>query len=108
LEIVFFAASLSGKMVREKIVRQTKPGCVARPGVLSVSRRNTLMTSDSDQEWAAQELEPLVAGGGNNVVFPTRVQISFKIRMSAAEIKLDLKLSSRIETTDLCWSWSVI
>lgn len=34
--------------------------------------------------------------------------ISFEIRMSAAEIKLDLKLSSRIETTDLCRSWSVI
>ena len=31
------------------------------------------------------------------------VQISFKISVSAAEIKLDLKLSSRIETTDLCF-----
>ena len=33
----------------------------------------------------------------------SRVQISFKISLSAAEIKLDLKMSSRIETTDLCF-----
>ena len=58
---LFLVVSLSGEMVREKIVRQTKPGGVARPGVFSVLRRNTLMTSYSDQEWATQEL-PLVAG----------------------------------------------
>lgn len=40
---------------------------------------------------------------GNNVMFPARVQISFKISLSAAEIKLDLKMSSQGETTDLCF-----
>lgn len=34
---------------------------VWRPTQGPVLRRNTLMTSYSDQEWAAQELEPLVA-----------------------------------------------
>ena len=33
----------------------------------------------------------------------SRVQISFKISLSAAEIKLDLKMSSQRETTDLCF-----
>lgn len=36
-------------------------------------------------------------------MFPARVQISFKISLSAAEIKLDLKMSSQGETTDLCF-----
>ena len=83
--------------------RLDKNSC--RPDVFSfwVGKSSRMVIVLTEQLVAVQSKRLIVVFG-----WVQSFGISFEIRMSAAEIKLDLKLSSRIEATDLCRSWSVI
>ena len=101
LEIVF--CFCVWRNVRRKNVRQTKPPAETR---LRETFQQTKHFHEAckDEEWENIWGAATCCRNEETVVAVlSRVQISFKISLSAAEIKLDLKMSSRKETTDLCF-----